>query len=876
MKKIIFIISLFILSTSNSFGAHIKGGFFNYEYLGPGTGTNLRYRITLTVYMICDPNPGQLSNPINFSIFDAGNNAFIQNASVSITQQYNLAKTQDEICITGDQTGCYYTVVIYDLASIELPATPSGYIVSYQRCCRIAGINNIVSSGAVGNTFAITIPGTASGFETNSSPAFAINDTAVVCAGSYFQYSFKATDKDVDSLAYTFCSAYQGASQGDPSPATASNPPYSSVPYQSPFTGFSPMGIGVTINPLTGLISGVAPAATGEYVVCVCVNEYRNGVLIGTTRKELHIRVGDCNPLTALLNPRPTFCEGLIPAVVSFQNDAAGNPPGVEYVWEFGDPTSGALNTSTLASPTHTYADTGTYTIKLKVSLSGGMCSDSTTLKLKVYPGFFPGFVYNGSCFTTPYQFTDTTKTTYGTVSIWSWNFGDLATLADTSHIFNPQWTYPSPGTKTVTLIVGNSKGCVDTLVQTVDILDKPAIAVAFNDTLICIPDAVQLNATGTGTFSWTPLVNIVGANTATPSVNPTTDTWYYVKLTDNGCENNDSVHVRVVSGVTLNARADTAICLTDPVQLSATGNALSYQWTPSATLSDPNIANPIATPVSAITTYTVRGNIGTCFTTDNVIVAAVPYPQSNAGPNQVICYNTATQLNGLHDGSSFTWTPTSYLDNPTILNPIATPPRTITYVLSSYDTKGCPKPGRDTIVVTVNPKVIAFAGNDTVAVVGQPLQLLATGGTSYIWSPAIGLNNTNIANPVGTYNNSIDSVKYKVIVTDDIGCADSAFVKVVIYKVLPTVFVPTAFTPNNDGLNDVVAPFIVGIRKLNFFSIYNRWGERVFSTTQNKKGWDGTIGGRLQNTGVFVWMVSAEDYNGQKIFLKGTVTLIR
>lgn len=105
---------------------------------------------------------------------------------------------------------------------------------------------------------------------------------------------------------------------------------------------------------------------------------------------------------------------------------------------------------------------------------------------------------------------------------------------------------------------------------QTVDILDKPAIAVAFNDTLICIPDAVQLNATGTGTFSWTPLVNIVGANTATPSVNPTTDTWYYVKLTDNGCENNDSVHVRVVSGVTLNARADTAICLTDPVQLSA------------------------------------------------------------------------------------------------------------------------------------------------------------------------------------------------------------------------------------------------------------------------------------------------------------------
>ena len=183
---------------------------------------------------------------------------------------------------------------------------------------------------------------------------------------------------------------------------------------------------------------------------------------------------------------------------------------------------------------------------------------------------------------------------------------------------------------------------------------------------------------------------------------------------------------------------------------------------------------------------------------------------------------------------------------------------------------------GRDTIVVRVNPKVIAYAGKDTVVVVGQPLQLQATGGSSYVWSPTTGLNNPNISNPVGTYTNNMDSIQYKVVVADDIGCADSAFVKVVVYKVLPTVFVPTAFTPNNDGLNDVVAPIMVGIQKLNYFSIYNRWGELVFTTTQNKKGWDGTIGGRLQNTGVFVWMVSAEDYSGQKIFLKGTVTLIR
>jgi gliding motility-associated-like protein len=107
-------------------------------------------------------------------------------------------------------------------------------------------------------------------------------------------------------------------------------------------------------------------------------------------------------------------------------------------------------------------------------------------------------------------------------------------------------------------------------------------------------------------------------------------------------------------------------------------------------------------------------------------------------------------------------------------------------------------------------------------------------------------------------------------------GCADSAYVIVRVYKVKPTIFVPTAFTPNGDGLNDTVYPVSVGIKKINYFSIYNRWGELVFTTTQDRHGWDGRIAGKLQSSAVFVWMVSAIDYLGAPIFLKGTVTLIR
>lgn len=879
MKRILLAFALFFAFAGPASAAHIKGGFFTYQYLGPGsTPGTLNYRVTLTVYMLCsaESNPNQLDNPINFSIFDGASNVFLQNVSVNLTNQYRLSKFYNEPCITGDETGCYYYIVVYDLPSIELPSSPNGYIFSYQRCCRINGIINLNNSGTVGNTFSIKIPGTAvaPGAETNSSPVFQINDTAVVCRGSYFQYSFQATDPNsTDSLSYSFCNAFLGASQNIPAPTTATNPPYTSVPYALGFSGSQPMGPGVTINPVTGVISGVAPTTTGQYVICVCVNEYNeDGVLIGTTRKELHIDVKDCNPLEADLLPDFTTCDGF---TFNFQNRATNSDPGIQYMWTFGEPISGTADTSYLETPSHTYLDTGIYIVKLRVTLAGGLCADSATMRLGVYPGFFPGFVYTGSCYTNPYQFTDTTKTTYGAVNSWSWNFGDLATLADTSHNQNPNWTYPNPGPRTVQLIVTNSKGCKDTATVNVNVLDKPPLSVAFADTLICRNDAVQLSATGTGAFTWTPNVSITGANTATPTVTPLNSTWYYVNLDENGCLNRDSVHVRVVANVSLTAMADTTICQGDQVQLSAVSDGLSFAWTPAADLNDATIINPVAT-TNTTTTYTITATIGSCTATDEVVVTTVPYPVANAGADQTICYNASAQLNGSHDGNSFTWEPASYLNNPNILNPVSSPPRTTTYVLSAYDTDGCPKPGRDTVVITMMPRVRANAGRDTVVVVGQPLQFNGSGGVSYTWSPATGLSSTTIPNPIGVYTANDDSIRYKLIVADEIGCEDSAFVTVRVFKTNPTIFVPTAFTPNNDGKNDVIRPICVGIQKLNYFSIYNRWGQLVFTTTTDRHGWDGRINGQEQSSGVFVWMVSATDYLGKTIFLKGTVALIR
>ncbi len=86
----------------------------------------------------------------------------------------------------------------------------------------------------------------------------------------------------------------------------------------------------------------------------------------------------------------------------------------------------------------------------------------------------------------------------------------------------------------------------------------------------------------------------------------------------------------------------------------------------------------------------------------------------------------------------------------------------------------------------------------------------------------------------------------------------------------------PNAFTPNGDGKNDVLRPIAVGMKQFDFFRVFNRWGQEVFSTQINGKGWDGSINGVPQTTGAYVWWVKATDYKGMPYFKKGTVTLIK
>jgi gliding motility-associated-like protein len=866
MKKLLTLL-LFSFAGLVAFAKHITGGEMYYTYLGR-SGNDYMYHVVMKLYRDCfaPPDAAPLDPRANISVFNNETGAS-KDFKIDMKTSKSIPGDPDP-CIDNPPQVCYQ-VGFYEF-DISLPASTQGYTIAYQRCCRIGGINNLINSEFSGATYTAQIPGTNTlpTAPENNSAQFSTDDkdnTVIVCANNYFEYSFEAKDPDQsDRLVYYFCNAYTGGSQNSPAPDPPNGPPYNSVPYSAPYNSSSPLGSKVTINPNTGKITGIAPVA-GIYVVTVCVDEYRNGVKIATQRKDFQIKVGDCSRTKPVLEPEFITCDGY---TLNFANQNSSSLIH-SYTWSFGDG-----NSSTQATPSNTYQDTGTYLVKLVVN-KGELCSDSTTALAKVYPGFYPGFTYSGICINKPTVFTDTSLTKYGFINSWTWDFGDPATNSDAATIKNPTYTYTQMGIMNAQLIVTSNKGCIDTVTVPINIIDKPPIQLAFKDTLICRGDQVPLQASGQGSFSWTPLTNISNPNVPDPTVDPPSTTKYIVQLDNNGCINHDTVQVRVVDFVTLKANPDTVICAGDIIHLGAVTDGLKFNWTPADGLNDPTLLNAIAQP-PATTTYQLTATIGGCQATDDMKVTLVPYPGAAAGADTVICFNSTAQLHGSIKGISYSWSPASSLVNPNSLNPIAKPRFTTSYVLTVYDNIGCPKPGRDTVVVTVLPKVNAFAGRDTSVVVGQPLQFNASGGIGYEWSPPTSLNFNNVNNPVAIYNGSFDSIKYKVVVTDEAGCADSSFVRVKIFKTNPQIFVPTAFTPNGDGHNDIFRPIAVGITKLEYFSVYNRWGELVFTTTVNGKGWDGKVGNKEQNSGTFVWMVKGVDYTGRVVTAKGTVTLIR
>ncbi|RYD56894.1 MAG: PKD domain-containing protein [Sphingobacteriales bacterium] len=466
-----------------------------------------------------------------------------------------------------------------------------------------------------------------------------------------------------------------------------------------------------------------------------------------------------------ILGPTGTFTynvAGCLPLTVNFSANAKNT---AAYIW---DMNNGVTKTTTTASTSFTYQQSGKYVPKLILS-DGGSCmvpiQGKDTVMADSVSGDFNFSANAALCQSGTVYFKDTIYHSIYAVTSRQWNFGDGGT--STAH--NPSHKYNAPGAYTVRLIIGNNISCKDTILKTVTIHPNPAVN-AGNNIAVCAGTStpVTLSATGATKYTWSPPSGMSCDTCSTTSLIPVSTGTYIVIGTDsNGCKDTASVTITVRSKPNISAGADKSVCEGASITLHANGGT-TYNWSPATTLSCATCADPVATP-SATTAYVVTGTDSNgCVNTDTVLVTVNAKPVVNAGADKQICIGSAQQL--MADGAdSYEWTPATGLSCANCADPVANPTTTTTYTVIGTSSAGCKD--TDEVLIVVNTLPTVTATNASVCS-GASATLTATGATSYSWFPSTGLS-CDTCSKVSLTPTSTGT--YIVIGTDANGCKDTA-----------------------------------------------------------------------------------------------------
>ena len=463
--------------------------------------------------------------------------------------------------------------------------------------------------------------------------------------------------------------------------------------------------------------------------------------------------------------------------------------------------------------------------------------------------------------------------------NVYSWI---PSTGLNSSSIQDPIATLTVTTTYTVTTSLPGG-GCAVSASITIAVIAS-AISILTPDTTICNGGAVNIVVNGIpgAAYIWTPATNLSNPNIEDPIATPTVTTTYTVTSSTGGiggCPAQASITITVPNPNATILTPDTTICAGMPVNIRvSSGAGLTYSWTPAIGLNNPNIMQPIAI-ASVTTTYVLTETYaGTPCTASEQFTITIAPPLNVIATSAVQACNTGINLTVIPTGSDYLylWTgPVSFTDslpNPHIAN--VTSAEGGKYYVSVFDmANGCI--GKDSTSVTINAVSLTLLTNVTTNQTisyGSSVQLNASNVNFYYWKPDDGtLNNPNISDPIAT---PMQNTTYTVYGLDSSGCMDSASVTVNV--IFDSITIPSAFTPNGDGLNDIFRPIGMKYQKLVEFSIYNRWGQQIFTTNNKEKGWDGTFNGVKQEMDVYNYVVIAALDDGTNRFFKGTVTLVR
>ncbi|MEO0469024.1 MAG: gliding motility-associated C-terminal domain-containing protein [Bacteroidota bacterium] len=738
---------------------HITGAELTYQCINPNSWT---YQVTLTVYRDCLNGQANFDNNVRLFVFRGSNNSLYTTRNINLnTNEIEIVPVYWDACTGVPYNLCieYVTYVV----NITLPPIQGGYNIGWARCCSNNVVTNIFNQQGI--TVTAKIPGTEVGGGCNSMPIFNAVPPTFLCNGQQFSFDHSATDVNGDSLVYSISNPYasinsfgQGATAFNPVVNNFNQmgpPPYQNINFLAGYSFLDPFGSGnFSMDDQSGLLT-LTPTQTGLSVFAVSVREYRNGVFVSENKRDFQINVINCAPQgdepilaansppntnnngdTVFVDPLEPFCY-----TVSVQD-----PEPTDTVILF--PVSAAFGIGgTLPPPYATLTYTGTNPANGQVCWTPGCEYEGDTIRLVIggrdtsdCPGY--NIVY------------DTTYVVVRDVEPPVISHSLTGPSADT--------IFADPGENVCYSFTASDPESIDGV--NVSGVDGPFSGVGGN------PPFANISTNSTnggnpvnGQVCWAVPCDLAGQTIRLVLQAEETGPCLYTDY--------DTVYITVAPPPPFNAGPNGVICLGEDAQLNASGG-VSYAWTPTTGLSNPNIANPLASPAVTTTYFANITDALGCVWVDSATVTVNPLPMIDAGPDVVKCPGNPVQLTAT-GGIVYNWSPATGLSDPFSFNPTADPIDTVTYTLTGTDLNGC----TNTDQVTVTP-MYAVASADVAICIGDTVMISAFGGTGYSWDNGASLSDPNVANPMAFPTTTTD---YIVTVTDGNGCMDTDTIRVTV-----------------------------------------------------------------------------------------------
>lgn len=757
---------------------HIIGGEISYQCLG-----NNRYKILLDVYRDCYYGQAEFDQPARVAIFNDANQ-LVTTMALSIMESDTIPNNiLDAPCLFIPPDICV------EKAHYEGTVTltgAGGYHIVYQRCCRNGTISNIVNPIEAGATYSVYLS-PASKQLCNSSPSFGFVPPVFVCVNRPFSHPHSAKDLDGDSLVYKFYTPNTGGAISDPQPLTASPPPYTQVTWLAPRYSLNNLlgsGTPLAIDSKTGQITAL-PTTSGQYVVGVQVEEYRNGVLLSVVSRDLQYNVGICSEIIPGIIAPEAQCDN---QTVAFKNNTT---VATHFNWYFNWPDT--IAKSNLKEPVYTYPDTGRFVVAL-VAEPGNQCQavafDTIFLQSNSLTADYSVEITDCTA-KSVLVLKDLSRDSISPPVSWSWEV-KYGTITLTSDSQNPVFQIPNPSSGTISLRVKSKNGCQQVLTRSFSTGNNNPVNVLPKQLDVCYGTSIHLNPNYQASgffFNWDHPVPPSQRNLPNPLVSPLETTNYAVTITGfNGlCESFGIVRVNVIPLPVLDFQ-DQLGCDARVVKFKNTSqfSPSGFRWN----FGDPNSSNDTSSLANPIYTYPNYGPYiitlstapnafckDTIFKTvtinEKILKAGFSYEYTNCSENEVTVSFKDQTINNLQNTKSWHWqfsgvySGTSSLQNPNIS--VANNGELIVR-LSVITQDSCIS---STDSIRLNIEITKLPGLTTKEILGclSGGVVLNTNGNpkyKYKWSPAIGLSCTNCADPSESPSplaNPPQSTSYTVVV---------------------------------------------------------------------------------------------------------------